>query len=148
MTNQTDLRAIARNRLKTAKTLITSRDWDGAGLMMGYALECALKAAICKTLHLTSYPERTGKEHDNFFLTHNFDRLLRLSGLENLFGVNGIGGGVWSNFTQDYHGEWIAMRYETTKFDETRVRVLYNCLTAKIAGSEGIFTILNKARKW
>lgn len=83
MIARTDLRKIARARLKDAKVLLESRRYDGAVYLVGYAVEIALKARICRTLKWPGYPF-TGKEFRNYqsFRTHDLDSLLSLSGVE------------------------------------------------------------------
>ncbi len=69
MANRKEFKSISLARLKTAKLLIDAKDWDGASYIMGYVLECGLKAVICKTLNLISYPEFTKKKDvDNYFI--------------------------------------------------------------------------------
>jgi len=45
MANCAELRKIAKARLKSVETLMAVNDWHGAAYMLGYVLECALKAA-------------------------------------------------------------------------------------------------------
>jgi len=151
MSNLEDFKSISNLRLKTAKILIDGKDWDGAAYMLGYCLECALKAVICKTLHLVAYPENTRNDKvDSYFMTHKFDQLLTPSGMEDLFSARGqkdvfIG---WSEFTQEYPGDWPAMRYDRQRlkqFDELKVKKLYNNLVKKKCG---VITVINKEKRW
>ena len=79
-----DLRNIAKGRLKDAEVLYASGRYDGAIYLCGYAIEVMLKARICRVLKWPGYPE-TNREFERFqsFRTHDFDALLRLSGIEN-----------------------------------------------------------------
>ena len=61
----TDLRTIARARLRDAKVLLQAKCFDGAFYIWGYSVELALKARICQTLK-----------------TQDLEVLLRLSGVE------------------------------------------------------------------
>lgn len=153
MANCKELKLIARARLKSAKSLMRSADWHGAAYMLAYTLEVALKAATCKTLHLEVYPEGQGKRKDDdmYFMTHRFDRLVRIAGLEDILGLKGVGFQVWSDFTKEYPGDWPTMRYDIDKlrdFDQPKVEKLYKCLADKAPGSEGILTLLDKKRRW
>jgi hypothetical protein len=141
-----DLKRIARLRLKSAAFLIENGDYDLAAYIMAHSLECALKAVVCKTLHLSSYPE-TEKLHSHF-KTHNLLILCRLSGLEDLFGPSGKNWQKWSDFTIRFPGDWVGIRYEYGKFDHTSVRLLYECLDDKTKGREGIFNLICKHRRW
>jgi len=146
-----DFKIISKTRLKTVQILIDGKDWDGSAYMMGYVLECALKAVICKTLHLISYPEYTrNAKVDNYFMTHQFDQLLTPSGMENIFSARGKKDIFrnWSEFTQEYQGDWTAMRYNIDRqkqFDEIKVKKMYNNLTGK---PYGIITVIKKEKKW
>ena len=87
MANHQQLREISKARLRTAEILLDNFDFDGAVYIMGYALECALKAVICKNLNLLNYPDKGSKDIENIFKTHKFDILLILSGMENDFSL-------------------------------------------------------------
>ena len=50
MATTTELRALARARLKEAQILFAAKRYDAATYLCGYAVEMALKARICKTL--------------------------------------------------------------------------------------------------
>ena len=78
-----ELKKIARARLKDADTLLSSKRYDGAIYLCGYAVELALKARICTTLRWEGYPE-SNKEFKSYnnFRTHDLDVLLHLSGKE------------------------------------------------------------------
>lgn len=149
MSNCVELKQIAKARLKSAKTLMKANDWHGAGYMLGYALECALKSVTCKTLHLVTYPENTKNDKINlYFMTHRFEQLLVVSGLENIFSSRGPQEAWenWSDFTLEYPGEWPTMRYDIkTVWDKTKVEKLYTNLTAP---TNGILTIIARRNKW
>lgn len=142
-------RRICKKRLKTANILIENGDYEGAIYMLGFALECALKAATCKTLNIEKYPQNTReKKVDAFFMTHRFDRLKLVAGLSTIFGANSGNQDSfrnWSEFTQEYLGEWTSMRYEETLWSEEKARGLYNNLIEK---DNGIISIIKKGRLW
>lgn len=142
------LRNISKARLKSADTLIADQDWDGAAAMLGLSLECALKAVICKTLHLATYPENTRSARiDNFFMSHDFDALLKASGMEHLFSLTGTPEAFknWSEFTKELPGDWINLRYILGYCNETKVRAMYNNL---IDPNGGIITIIKHKHLW
>jgi HEPN domain-containing protein len=82
MISRTELRALAQARLQDATELLKLKRYDGAIYVCGYAIELALKARICRTLKWLGYPQ-TNSEFNGLlsFRTHDFDILLRLSGL-------------------------------------------------------------------
>lgn len=83
MIDRVELRKIARERLKDAKALLNAGRYDGAIYLGGYVVELALKSRICKTLRWRDFP-KTRSEFQAYqsFKTHDFDVLLRLSGVE------------------------------------------------------------------
>jgi hypothetical protein len=76
-----ELQQIAHTRLKEAKVLFSAGLYDGAVYLCGYVIEAALKARICRHLQMKEYQD-TGTMK-NVLYSHDFDRLLFLSGLRN-----------------------------------------------------------------
>lgn len=79
MPTKAELRKISNTRLEEVRVLCNNKLYDGAKYLSGYIIETALKARICKILD-SDYPE-TG-EISKSYLTHNFDTLVKLSGLQ------------------------------------------------------------------
>jgi HEPN domain-containing protein len=79
MITHKNLKSIAFMRLKEAKVLYKNKLYDGAAYLCGYVVEAALKARICKNLNIKSYPDDGNLK--TIFSSHDFDRLLLLSGL-------------------------------------------------------------------
>jgi hypothetical protein len=150
MATSSDFKTLAEKRLKTVGILIENDEWVVAAYIMGFVLECILKSAACKVLNLPAYPEPgAGIRHEvsTYFLTHNFDQLLVVSGMTDLFKFSGNGSSAWSGFTQEYTGAWTDIRYKdaTNQFDEQKVTALYAFLT----GSEGgIITLVENEKRW
>ena len=119
------LKEITYARIKGANFLMKNKDWQGAGQMMGLALECALKASICHALRVPFYPEKhKDKQIPDFFMSHTFDRLFLLSGLSDIFSTTGNPQAFdnWGAFTIHYQGDWINMRKDPPSncpFDKT-----------------------------
>lgn len=149
MSNRTELKQITKARLRSVETLIKAKDWHGAAYLLGYVLECALKAATCKTLHLVSYPDGTKNPNvSSYFMTHKFEQLLVVSGLENIFSSRGPTKAWqnWSSFTIEYPGDWPIMRYDAKKiWDEIKVKKLFSNITEP---KYGILSIIKDQRKW
>jgi len=61
MVKKTELRILARARIKEAQILFDVKRYDAATYLCGYAMELALKARICQTLGYTHFPQ-TNKE--------------------------------------------------------------------------------------
>lgn len=83
MLDRQEMRKIARARLKDAEVLVSSRRYEGAVYLCGYAVELGLKARICRTLKWQGYPSTNSEFNDyRSFKTHNLDILLHLTGIE------------------------------------------------------------------
>lgn len=97
MANRADFQQLAILRLTEAQTLLTHDLPDGAFYLAGYAVECALKAAICRTLGIDDFFESySSKPHGakvrddvvQKFKTHDYGTLLVLSGLYHKLGAD------------------------------------------------------------
>jgi hypothetical protein len=77
MITRSELRKLARTRLRDAEALFTTNRYDGSIYLCGYAIGLVLKARICRTLKWGGFPE-TRAEFKEFlsFRTHNLDTLL------------------------------------------------------------------------
>ncbi len=80
-----DLKRISLTRFKEAKLLRDNGYYDGAVYLCGYVVETALKARICKHLKQNHYHD--SGQHKQVFLSHEFDRLLILSGLSDQINI-------------------------------------------------------------
>lgn len=139
MPSKTELRAISKTRLREVKTLYNHQLYDGATYLSGYVIETALKARICKVLD-SDYPE-TG-EMSRSFLTHKFDILVKLGGLQKILDKE-LNSNInfktnWSLVT----GWTEAFRYKSIGSSSKReVADLLNALEDK---SDGVFTWIKK----
>lgn len=109
MISNSELMAIALERLKDAEALLDASRFDGATYLCGYSIEIALKYRICKTLNWAGFPS-TNREFEKLrsLKTHDLDVLLSLTGVE-------------STVKSTHFAEWSAVaswnpeaRYNTT----------------------------------
>ncbi|MEK7560338.1 MAG: hypothetical protein AAB539_00060 [Patescibacteria group bacterium] len=151
MTNE-ELQFITNGRLESAQILIEHHDWFWASYTMAMTLECALKAAICKTLNLRAYPDPKSMRNDkiiNIFYTHEFEQLKLLAGLNEVFSPSSGEPEIvrnWSEFTKEFPGSWSDIRYDYNKqqqFDAAKAPPLYKNLTHP---KNGIITKIKE--KW
>jgi len=79
--NRTDLQELAEIRIQEAQDLLALSipRPDGAYYLAGYAVECALKAAISKLNNLHDFPDRKFVTECH---THDLAALMRLAQLE------------------------------------------------------------------
>jgi len=76
------LAEVAETRLGEAKALLAASYWVGAVYLGGFAVECYLKAAICRTHEYEDLPKECR--------THNLVLLLTASGLEETLNKSGF----------------------------------------------------------
>lgn len=139
MPTRNELKNISKTRFKEVKALHQSRLYDGAKYLSGYVVETALKARVCQILD-SDYPE-TGAIAKSF-LTHKFDILVKLGGLQNTLD-NELNSNVnfktnWSLVT----GWTEAFRYKPIgTSSRTDVQDIINALED---GTDGIFTWIKK----
>ena len=76
--NRTDLRRLSALRAKEARVLLDNGCYDGAYYLIGYAVECGLKACIAKRTQRYDFPD---KRTVNESFTHNLEKLVQVIGL-------------------------------------------------------------------
>jgi hypothetical protein len=76
--NRTDLQLLAAARVADADVLLAAQRWPAAYYLLGYAVECALKACTARQFRQDEVPD---KSLVNDFYTHRLDKLLHISRL-------------------------------------------------------------------
>lgn len=76
--NRNDLQALSRMRQREAKVLLDAGNYAGSYYLMGYAIECAVKAAIAKQTKRYDFPD---KKHANDSFSHDLKALLQVASL-------------------------------------------------------------------
>jgi len=97
--NRKDLQGLAEERLEDAKVLLAKNRYGGAYYLVGYAVECGLKACIAKLTHAEDFYD---KRLATRIFTHKLEELAnhsRLSAViqqssnaDPLFEVNWVAG--------------------------------------------------------
>ena len=77
--NRTDLQLLANTRMADAEALFQAKRWGAAYYLLGYAVECALKACVAQQFRQDEVPDKTVV---NNFYTHRLDLLLSISGVK------------------------------------------------------------------
>jgi HEPN domain-containing protein len=77
--NRVDLQRLFRLRVSEARALLKQGYYSGAYYLLGYAVECALKACITKQIKRYDFPDRK-LVIDSY--THDLEKLLGVSGLK------------------------------------------------------------------
>jgi len=78
--NRQELQELSKIRRKEAATLLKAKHYSGAYYLLGYSVECALKACIAKQTNKYDFPN---KDLANKAYAHNLEQLVKLAGLEN-----------------------------------------------------------------
>lgn len=76
--NRSEFQRLARSRLQDAAALLAANRFDGAYYLFGLAVECALKACICRKTRRYDFPDRdlALKSHQ-----HELSKLVEAAGL-------------------------------------------------------------------
>lgn len=109
--NRLDFQVLAEARVIDAEALLAAGRWSAAYYLLGYAVECALKACAAKQFRDDEVPEKTIV---NAFYTHHLDKLLDISGAKAAHQIHA------SNNAQ-FQGYWNAVRdwNESTRYDHS-----------------------------
>jgi len=80
--NRDSFKKISRLRVKEARILLKNGCYQGAYYLIGYAVECALKACVAKQVKRYDFPN---KKLANEAFTHDLSKLIKISGLSPQF---------------------------------------------------------------
>ncbi len=80
--NRADLQTLADARVADANVLLDAGRSPAAYYLVGYAVECALKACVAKQIKEHDFPDR---KLINDSYTHSLEQLLKISGLKAQF---------------------------------------------------------------
>jgi HEPN domain-containing protein len=135
MATRQELKDLAELRLREAEALFAAGLHDGCVYLCGYVVELALKARICATLGIVKYPER------RHFLTHDFDELRLLAGLEQE--ITAASPALLKNWSiaTDWRPEW---RYQPAGTND-RMKA-GEVLEAIRANPDGVLSLIS--RRW
>src|SRR5262245_62138064 len=135
--NRNDLQNLSRLREKEAKVLLDNGCFAGAYYLLGYAVECALKACIAKQIRRYDFPDLTFVRDSH---THNLERLLNLSGLRNdlhrEFQTHPTLEVNWTTVK-----DWSEQARYNSDISEKKARDFYSAVTAR---GDGVLSWLRK----
>src|ERR1700685_3105497 len=132
-----DLRNLAELRVKDAKLLLDSGQYDGGYYLASYAVECALKAVIAARTRQHEFPD-LGLAKKVY--THNLKELLEASGLK---------GAVDQEFAKDpdLRDNWNIVKdwSETSRYEAGRQKgEVDNLFTAITDPTHGFLSCISK----
>ena len=136
--NRYDLQELAKLRIKEARVLLENECFPGAYYLLGYAVECALKACIAKQTKRFDFPDRK-TVNDSY--THDLERLLGVSGVKvehnREFNSN-------PNFALNWSiaKDWSEQARYSASISKTDALDLYSAVTARRDG------VLMWLKKW
>jgi len=79
---RTEFQVVARMRVREAKALLDAGHYPGAYYLVGYSIECALKACVARQVRRCDFPD---KKLANEAHTHNLENLIRVAALGRAF---------------------------------------------------------------
>ena len=136
--NRDDLQRISRLRVKEARVLFKNGYFSGAYYLLGYAVECALKACIAKQIKRYDFPDR---KLINDSYSHELEKLLSVSGLKAELQEE-----IRSNPKLEVNWaivkDWSVESRYSTDISETAARDFYSAVTARKNG------VLSWLKKW
>ena len=128
--NRADLQEISNLRVEEARVLLQNGFYSGAYYLVGYAVECALKACIAKQIRRYDFPDRK-LVNDSY--THDLERLLGVSGLKEELDSESAGNPVLEeNWT--IVKDWSEQSRYRSSIPENEARDLFSAVTARRNG--------------
>jgi hypothetical protein len=128
--DRVQLQQLADLRLADATVLIETSRWGAAYYLLGYCIECALKACVAKQFRLHEVPDQ---KFVNSFYKHGIDELLAISGVKSQLESRARSD---SNFEINWNTvrDWsVASRYEPG-ITEALARGMYEAVTNSASG--------------
>src|SRR5256885_16466592 len=128
--DRTQFQQLAELRLRDVEVLLAAGQWDGAYYLLGYCVECALKACIAKQFLLHDVPD---KKLVNAFYTHRLDELLTISGVK-------AGMDAQRKADNKFELSWnLTLKWsETARYDvgaaESAARAMHDAVTNPVSG--------------
>ena len=129
--NRAQLHRLAELRVREADALLALGEWSGAYYLVGYAVECGLKACVLNRIADTGviFTERKFSE---WCFTHNLGDLIKVAGLEGAFGQS-----LSANIDLKDYWKTVKDWNETARYAEWLefdARALYNAIADPVNG--------------
>jgi len=124
--NRADLQKVSMMRQREARALLDAGHFPGSFYLMGYAVECALKACFTKQIKRHDFPD---KKLINDAYTHNLEHLVKTAGLEDDFKEDKeVNPSLELNWTTVK--DWSESKRYDVDITQTQARDLYLACTA------------------
>ncbi|MCI0438032.1 MAG: HEPN domain-containing protein [Chloroflexi bacterium] len=128
--NRSDLQRLSQLRVREARVLLDNGFYAGAYYLLGYAVECAIKACIAKQVRRYDFPDR-GLANDSY--THDLDRLMKVAELTTQF-QNDARNNPTLSLNWTIVKEWSEQYRYNDNITEEDARYLYSAITARKDG--------------
>ena len=128
--NRADFQTLSNMRVAEARALLDAGEYTGSRYIMGYAIECALKACIAKNVKRFDFPP---KESASLYV-HKLEDLFKHAQLRAAFDRDKVTHPALAthwNTVKDWNEQ---LRYTTTPTTEVMARDYFNACTARKTG--------------
>jgi hypothetical protein len=129
--NRYDFQALANLRVKEARVLLDNECFEGAHYLVGYAVECALKACIAKQTQAFDFPP--DRNTVNRIYSHDLETLIREAGLADRH-RNEINSNARFELNWRIAKEWSEQRRYAPAISRDEAENLYNAITDSVNG--------------
>ncbi|RPI17576.1 MAG: HEPN domain-containing protein [Ignavibacteriae bacterium] len=124
--NRSDLQKISKIRLKEARELLHTGNYNGAYYLCGYAIECALKSCIAKKTNKYDFPD---KKLANKSFTHELRTLMDIAGLSVQFENE-------KSTNVNFSAKWLVVKdwNEDSRYefhDKNKAENMYNAIASR-----------------
>jgi HEPN domain-containing protein len=134
--NRKTFQEISRIRAREARALLDAGYCSGAYYLVGYAVECALKACVSKQVKRYDFPD---KKLANEAFTHDLEKLVRVAGLAPDFERD-------KRANPDLELNWAVVKdwSESTRYDFGITKVQARDLYSACTGRNGVLPWIRK----
>ncbi len=128
--NRSALRKTSAVRLRDSRSLLRAGRYSAAYYLLGYAVECAIKACVARKVKRYDFPDKklANKAH-----THDLEQLVGVAGLEADFAAARL-----ANPELDVNWavvkDWVVDSRYDTSISEAQARDMYSACTARRNG--------------
>lgn len=128
--NRQDLQLLSSTRRREAKALLDNGSFAGSYYLMGYSVECAIKACIAKQTQRYEFPD---KQRANQSFQHDLTALLQTAGLSGALKTATAASPALSD-NWAVAKDWSEQSRYTLSTTEAQARDLYSACAARTHG--------------
>ncbi|MEP6819489.1 MAG: HEPN domain-containing protein [bacterium] len=140
--NRSDFQQLAELRLKEAEVLLSQGCFDGAYYLLGYVVECALKACIAKQTREHDFPPKP--KAVSAVYQHKSKDLLKAVALEGKQAEERLAEARLANAVFDDNWKIVEVWSEDSRYEQGRSEKEVQDFLSAIAGDEGVLPWLKR----